>query len=212
MYLKNNTGIYSISNRINGKRYIGSTYCNFYDRFCAHRSTLNRTCHSSILLQRAWDKYGVDTFEFEVIEICSVHLDERELFYINLYQSHDPKFGYNISKETNNARLGHQQSEESRKKISQKLKGIKRSEVTKSKMSSAKSGTKSASFGKKQSLELIERRIKNNRIPIKREDGKEYLSIKDAAVDLNCLQQAVSQSLRKGYKAKGYRFFYVNER
>lgn len=208
MDLKTNIGIYSITHRSSGKRYIGSTYCNFYDRFCAHKSTLNRKCHSSILLQRAWDKYGPDAFEFEVLEICSSKLDERELYFINSLKSSKPKFGYNISKETNNARLGHQQSKKTRKAISKKLKGIKRSNITIKKFVESKTGPLNPMFGRKQSKETIEKRIKNNRKKVVRDDGKIYNSIREAAEDIKALQQGVSQALRKGYRVKGYRFSY----
>lgn len=208
MNLKNNTGIYSITHKSSGKRYIGSTYCNFYDRFCAHRSTLNRKCHSSILLQRAWDKYGADAFEFEILEVGATDLDKRELYFINLHNSSNPKLGYNISKETNNARLGHQQSKKARKSISKKLKGIKRSEETKKKMSLSKTGNGNAMFGKKQSKEYIEKRIKGQRKQIIRDDGKIYSSLKEAAQDLNIKYQGISASLRLGHKVKGYRFIY----
>jgi group I intron endonuclease len=201
-------GIYSITHKISSKRYIGSTYSNFYDRWCAHRSTLHRKCHSSILLQRAWDKYGSDAFEFEIIEINCENLHDRELHYINYFQSSDPMFGYNISKETNNARLGHQQSDSAKLKISLKLKGIKRSNETKQKISASKTGTGNPMFGKKQNKEHIEKRIKNNKKSVIRDDGKIYVSLKEAALDIEVLPQGISQSLRKGYKVKGYRFYY----
>jgi len=209
MNLKIETGIYSITHKESGKRYIGSTYCNFYDRFCAHRSTLNRKCHSSILMQRAWNKYGEEAFEFEVIEIGSVDLDKRELYFINLYNSSIPKHGYNISKETNNARLGHQQSKKTKKAISKKLKGIKRSDKTIKRMSNCKIGENNPMYGKKHSQEYIEKRVKNNRKQVIRNDGKVYSSLKEAAIDLNASQQSISASVRLGYKVKGWRLNYV---
>lgn len=208
MNLNNTTGIYSITNKVNGKRYIGSTYCNFYDRFCAHRSTLNRKCHSSILMQRAWDKYGQDAFEFEVLEVINVDLDKREIYYINLYKSSLPEFGYNISTETNNARLGHQQSEQTREAISKKLKGIRRSKITIDKMVNSKIGVKNPMYGKKQSLEYIEKRVKGLRKSIIRSDGKIYPSLKEAARDMGVKYQGISASLRLGHTVKGYRFTY----
>jgi group I intron endonuclease len=208
MNLKTNSGIYCIRHKISNKRYIGSTYCNFYDRFCAHRSTLNRNCHSSILMQRAWNKYGADAFAFEVLELGTIELDKREIYYINQYNSSLSKFGYNISKETNNARLGHQQSEKSRKKISKKLKGIKRSNKTIKKMVDCKVGIKNPMYGKKQSQEYIEKRVKRLRKSIIRDDGKIYSSLKEAASDMKVAYQGISASLRKGYRVKGYRFSY----
>ena len=212
MNLKTDIGIYSITHTSSGKKYIGSTYCNFYDRWCAHRSTLNRQCHSSILLQRAWNKYGSDAFTFDVIELGSVNLDVRELHFIKLHNSSNPKTGYNISKETNNHRLGHQQTGKSKKKISDKLKGTKRSKETIAKMSIAKSGSNSPSYDKKQSPELIAKRIRNNYTPVVRNDGEVYPSMKEAAAALNCPYQGIYQSIKKGHKVKGYRFSYVKTR
>src|ERR1035437_9586011 len=110
-------GIYSIVGP-NGKVYIGSTTRNFYDRLCAHLSTLRKNKHSSILLQRAWNKYGEDAFEFKIIEELQIQQDciPREIANIQLYKSNDPLLGYNISEVKDN-RLGHTQSLETRRKI-----------------------------------------------------------------------------------------------
>jgi group I intron endonuclease len=160
-------------------------------------------------MQRAWNKYGEEAFEFEVIEIGSVDLDKRELYFINLYNSSIPKHGYNISKETNNARLGHQQSKKTKKAISKKLKGIKRSDKTIKRMSNCKIGENNPMYGKKHSQEYIEKRVKNNRKQVIRNDGKVYSSLKEAAIDLNASQQSISASVRLGYKVKGWRLNYV---
>lgn len=56
-------GIYEIVNTVNGKRYIGSAV-NFKKRFREHRRDLMRNDHHSIALQRAWNKYGEDAFQF----------------------------------------------------------------------------------------------------------------------------------------------------
>lgn len=209
MNLKKTRGIYSITQISSGKRYIGSTYRNFYDRFCSHKAALRRGRHSSILLQRAWDKYGESDFKFEVLEVSDADLGKRELEYIKLYKSYDPKFGFNISRETSNCRLGHQQSLSSRKKISRALTGIKRSEHTIEKMRSAKSGHNNPMFGTKQSKELVERRVSKRRRPVVRCDGKIYSSISEAARDIGSLPQVVSQALRRGCRARGYRFKYL---
>ena len=63
-------------------------------------------------------------------------------------------------------------------------------------------------YGKKQSKDLIEKRIKNNRTKVIRDDGKIYSSLQEAANDIGARYQGVSQSLRKGYRVKGYRFSY----
>lgn len=93
------TGIYSIRNLINGKRYIGRSK-NIYSRWTAHRHALNRQSanNSNIYLLNAWNKYGIELFKFEVIEECSIEVYvEREQYWIDFYNSHDSNFGYNIA-------------------------------------------------------------------------------------------------------------------
>ena len=59
--------IYKIRNVVNDKFYVGSTV-NSRKRFWEHRKDLRLGKHTSVALQRAWDKYGEDCFKFEVIE------------------------------------------------------------------------------------------------------------------------------------------------
>ena len=43
-------------------------------------------------------KYGVNKFYIETLEICNVDIiDEREIYYIDLYDSIDKSKGYNVS-------------------------------------------------------------------------------------------------------------------
>ncbi len=62
-----NSGIYTITNTKNGHRYVGSAV-DLKDRFRCHRQRLCRGKHRNAHLQRAWNKYGEDAFEFEVLE------------------------------------------------------------------------------------------------------------------------------------------------
>ena len=60
--------IYKILNNVNGKFYIGSTN-NFNNRKITHLTKLNKGKHENKYLQRAWNKYGEDNFEFIILEI-----------------------------------------------------------------------------------------------------------------------------------------------
>lgn len=62
------SGIYSITNTVNGKRYVGSAV-NLRCRWNQHRSDLSLRRHKSPKLQAAWNKYGSVSFEFAVIEL-----------------------------------------------------------------------------------------------------------------------------------------------
>lgn len=85
------SGIYKIVNIINNKFYIGSSK-ELNRRWSEHKSELKHNKHINIILQRAWNKYGIDCFNFEIIEECDVNiLLEREQFYIDTLK---PK--YNI--------------------------------------------------------------------------------------------------------------------
>lgn len=105
-----NPGIYQIRNIITGDLYIGST-CSIKDRWYRHKKDLKTQKHHSIILQRAWDKYGDHAFVFEVLERCvSYNLCIREDYYLQLY-----KPIYNIHKIAYSS-LGCKQSEETKEK------------------------------------------------------------------------------------------------
>ena len=66
------------------------------------------------------NKYGVDAFIFEVIEECDEHnVDEREKFWIKELNTRDNKHGYNLTEG------GSGNSEQTRRKLSEALKGNK---------------------------------------------------------------------------------------
>jgi group I intron endonuclease len=210
--IKTAFGIYLIRQVSTNKVYIGSTTRNFYDRVCAHRSVLRRNIHSSIYFQRAWNKYGQDDFQFEIVEVCSKPEDviSREIHHIKTTVGNGIEI-FNITKEVSPNRLGHEQNSITRKAISKKLQGIKRSDDTKKKMSESKSGANNPSFGKKQTAEVIAKRLRNNYTKVLRSDGKQYSSLKEAALELGILWQSISQALRKGYKGGGFYWSYVSE-
>ena len=72
-------GIYKITNKINGKSYIGQSN-NIKRRFKEHKRIAKETNKS---LKQAYKKYGAENFEYTILEKCELErLDEREIYYI----------------------------------------------------------------------------------------------------------------------------------
>ena len=77
--------IYKITNKINGKVYVGQTIKNYEERFRQHRLNYNKEYFSQIVLYKAFKKYGIENFSFEMIEeVEKEKLDRDENAAINI--------------------------------------------------------------------------------------------------------------------------------
>lgn len=91
-----NSGIYKIVNTKNGKVYVGSSK-KLKHRKVNHFWRLRTNQHQNSYLQKAFNKYGADYFVFEILEELPIDkLEERELYFINLYDSLNKGKGYNL--------------------------------------------------------------------------------------------------------------------
>ena len=95
---KSTCGIYKITNKINGHAYIGLSK-NIEKRFADHKI---KAFHSEKkddldkVLYKAFRKYGLDNFTFEIIEECSEDkLKEREIYWIDFYNTYKDRQHYN---------------------------------------------------------------------------------------------------------------------
>lgn len=112
-------GIYCIENIVNNKKYIGQSI-DIDGRWSKHKSELSKGTHDNNYLQKSWFKYGCDNFIFYVLELCdSDKLDERESYYIDLYDSMNRDKGYNLKSGGQNSNYV---SSETREKQSEALK------------------------------------------------------------------------------------------
>ena len=84
--------IYKYENKSNHKIYIGQT--NNIER--RQREHLIGHSYQTSLIERAIQKYGIDNFNFEILEWTEDY-DEREKYWIEYYNSYKP-YGYNICK------------------------------------------------------------------------------------------------------------------
>lgn len=82
-------GIYKITNTINGKSYVGQSV-DIHRRWKQEKEdSINVNSHSyDYPLMKAFRKYGIDNFNFEIIEECKVEeLNKKELYWINFYDT-----------------------------------------------------------------------------------------------------------------------------
>lgn len=137
-----NAGVYRIINVVNEKLYVGSS-SNVKYRLWVHRHELRKNKHQNVYLQNAWNKYGEDSFRFEILFYCrKERLLEKEQKIIDRYQSTWKDRGYNICSIAGNC-LGIKRSLKTREKMmgntnGKGRKGIKHSQEAKDKMSKAK--------------------------------------------------------------------------
>lgn len=86
--------IYKITNKINGKRYIGQTKQTLELRFKGHvRNAKNKV---NRYLYDAMNKYGYPNFFIEIIENNVINVDAREKFWIKELDTFFPN-GYNMT-------------------------------------------------------------------------------------------------------------------
>lgn len=112
-------GIYCIENKTTQKKYIGQSR-NINSRWCHHKAELNNDIHDNDYLQKAWNKYGEDDFKFYILEECDISmLDDKERYYIELYDTLDRSKGYNLKTggQDTNCKL-----KETNKKLSESIK------------------------------------------------------------------------------------------
>lgn len=118
----NYSGIYKITNIVNGKCYIGQSI-NIKQRLIKHYN--NFLNHQEAKIYKAINKYGIDSFEVQIVVIINTfgksnseiknELNAQECFYINLYDSY--KNGYNSTPGGDSGRLGFKHSQETIEKL-----------------------------------------------------------------------------------------------
>ena len=196
MEITKQSGIYAIINTQNGKMYIGSAV-NFGTRWRRHRYELVRGIHHSVVLQRAWDKYGESALRFEALLLCA---REHLLFYEQrCLDGFNP--AYNIAP-TAGSSLGIVRSEEFRLKMlgNQRFAGIKHTPETKALISTANTGRvrtatvreamSLARTGKPQSPELVAKRAAANKGKKRSPEFCEEISARFKGVPLSLKHRA----------------------
>lgn len=202
--------IYCVTNKINNKKYIGQTISSLKKRWAEHCSTRPDVK----LLHQAIKKYGKENFEIESLKECNSieDLNFSEIQLIKEYNTLTPN-DYNL------ALGGNQQgkhSEETKNKIRLAHLGKSKgpmSEDHKVKIKIANTG-KTHSDKTKEKLKIISERNKiKYGSPIIDQNNQVYISIREAARQLNLHPISIRKVLNKTQpKTKGYTFNYYQEK
>lgn len=184
--------VYCVDNLVNGKQYTG-TAVDYGRRWCEHKSG-----HGSKILKAAFQKYGINNFNFEVIELLPENeAKELEMLMIEIFRTQSP-CGYNIT-------LGGEGTV-----------GFRPSKETRQKMSQSRMGVRNGMYGKSHSTET-KKKMSNQalkRTPITGETqarkgssngravhvlvgGKEYGCMKDAALEMGCHPETLYRKFRQ---------------
>ena len=213
------TGIYKITNLTNNKCYIGQSV-HIEQRWKDHircmsdsrRDAYNRP------LYKAFRKYGIDNFSFEILEECTEDkLNEREQYWILFYHSIDKQYGYNLI-------LSNQTANHSNKIVKQySLNGEYITSYNSTREAERATGVDHTLIGrccnhKTQHAgnfqwcynddEINNRQAITHKVNIGQYDldGKlirTFDSIKEAASAFNVKPQSISSALKHGYKSCG---------
>lgn len=92
------SGIYCVKNKITKRVYVGKSVC-IEERWDIHKKKLENKSHENYLMQQDYNNYGIDSFEFRLLEETEADdniLFIRERIWGQQLNSKDPVFGYNI--------------------------------------------------------------------------------------------------------------------
>lgn len=126
--------------------YIGKTNLKLSQRMNTHIQSYKRGVHTNRNLIEAFDKYSIENLRIEPLEVCSFEDgSDREVYWIRYFRELEKKeskvYLYNIN-DSSIGSVTFSLTEEQRKKISEKTKGVKKSETHKQKLREVNMGKK----------------------------------------------------------------------
>ncbi len=190
--------IYKLTNKINGKPYVGQTTRTPEERFIEHKY-----CQTSNI-GRAIRKYGAENFTIEVLEECETaeQLNEREIFWIAYFNCMWPN-GYNHA---TGGQGNWERTPESIEKMSRK--GQKATDETRRKLSVAGKG-RHPTDEQRQKLSQAQ---PNRRAVICVETGEEFETMAAAALCKNVSHSNITRACKNpGRTAAGFHWRFVDE-
>jgi group I intron endonuclease len=208
--------IYLITNKINGHKYVGQTTQSMNKRWSSHIRESSYEINNNRPLYQAFQKYGIDNFNIKQIDECDISLlNEREIYWINHYNTFETSEGYNATSGGGRPIF----SQKTKDLISTKMGEIERNEkwVENIKKSlSQKYNSEPWGF-------LLEKNRGNGEHHRKRIQGthietgevKEWNSISEAAIELTGnvkMNGNISRAAKHGYMCRGYKWKILEEK
>lgn len=197
------SGIYAIVNTLNNKKYVGSS-SNIRKRYRQHYNELSKNNHVNTHLQRAFNKYGKDVFEFWILEQCE---DIRDTLLTIEQKWIDSDGDYNICRVAGSTlgipHQGHPASEKCKKAVAEANRRRVWSDESRKKMAEYSRNSKHNAEQRKAVIQLD---LNGNYI-------KEFPSIIEAANELGAENKRVNikrccQGKRK--TAYGFKWIFKN--
>lgn len=219
--------IYKTTNLINNKIYIGKRI------FTKDKFLRNKYYGSGKLLKDAINKYGLNSFNREILEeVDNEFLEEREIYWIKFYNSNNLEIGYNLTIGGNSKygrKIGNM-SNETKKKISESVSKYlseyghpfqdkNHSDETKEKIKNklkgrkltdehkikAAEGHRGLKYNKPEKVKKIkvDQSIKIKQLSMDGYFIKEWKSIMEASKELNIDRSGISRACRGVYKQCG---------
>jgi group I intron endonuclease len=200
----NTSGIYCFLNKINGKRYIGLAN-SIYKRFKQHL----RGESGSPKFENALKKYGINNFEFSILEECLPEfLSDKEEYWIVFYNTTNDNCGYNIIQRQDKPRTPH--TEKTKLKIKNSLKIA---------FPHGRKAENNPFYNRKHSQETLAvmseiatGRVSPNRKPViayNETETREFASLSIAAESVNGHREIIWKKIKNNRKYKGYFWKYV---
>ena len=205
--------IYKIFTNIDSRIYIGSTI-NKDKRWKEHKRDLRKGKHSNKHLQNFVYKYGLDTLEFSIIEICMVdNILIREQYYLDTTENL-----FNIATNSSAPMMGKHHSREAKEKIAKRSRGnnnpmfgVTRSDAVKSSISKAQ--TNRFKTKEEKLLRLVKLNNRKELLITKNNKIIHCFSYAHASSIIGITAESVSKAIRtKRFKAKGWILSIVSNR
>tara|TARA_B100001250_G_scaffold336005_1_gene302379 strand:- start:360 stop:1214 length:855 start_codon:yes stop_codon:yes gene_type:complete len=216
--------IYLIENGINGHKYVGQTMRSLKTRLQMHWSESKRDSAKHRPLYRAFKKHGIGNFKVKILERCDQkELNEREVYWIDFFNTFKDPHGYNCTEGGEGGEI----SDEVKERIAQKMREIPRGEKWEKSMSKSLKakfdrGEKWGFMAKKYDTSSMHKR-KVKGYPVLNPSGNqktfaisdkvlEFDSGTEAAKFLKGKTSAISNSIKYGWTAYGYKWEKVDKR